>query len=179
MRYGQNEMFGFKVRFKWMSHDDVIKSKHFFVLLALCAGNSPVTGEFSAQRPVTRSFDIFFGLRLNKRLSKHSWGWWFETPSHSLWRHCNVYCDSGSMWVIRNLLGWFNWHMMLFVSARELTPPAWPVFIRTGSNFCISHYPWPRMCFVTFCHQDRYVMGAKGSDLQRYVWLRISALIKC
>ena len=59
-------------------------------LLAICAGNSPVTGEFPAQRPVTRSFDVFFDLRLNKRLSKQSWGWWFETPSHSLWRQCNV-----------------------------------------------------------------------------------------
>ena len=37
----------------------------FSALLALCAGNSPVTGEFPAQRPVTRSFDIFFDLRLN------------------------------------------------------------------------------------------------------------------
>ena len=32
----------------------------------------------------------FFDLRLNKRLSKQPWGWWFETPSWSLWRHCNV-----------------------------------------------------------------------------------------
>ena len=56
-------------------------------LLAICAGNLPVTGEFPAQRPVTRSFDIFFDLRLNKRLSKQSWGWWFETPSRPLWRH--------------------------------------------------------------------------------------------
>ena len=32
----------------------------FTVLLALCAGNSPVTGEFPSQRPVTRSFDVFF-----------------------------------------------------------------------------------------------------------------------
>ena len=61
----------------------------FSVLLALCAGNSPVTGEFPSQRPVTRSFGVFFDLRLNKRLSKHSWGWWFETPSRPLWRHCN------------------------------------------------------------------------------------------
>ena len=57
----------------------------FSALLALCAGNSPVTGEFSSQRPVTRSFDVFFDLRLNKRLSKQSWGWWFETPMRSLW----------------------------------------------------------------------------------------------
>ena len=46
-------------------------------------------GEFPAQRPVTRSFDIFFDLRLNKRMSKQSWGWWFETLSCPLWRHCN------------------------------------------------------------------------------------------
>ena len=40
----------------------------FSALLALCAGNSSVTGEFPAQRPVTRSFDVFFDLRLNKLL---------------------------------------------------------------------------------------------------------------
>ena len=70
-------------------HDDVIKWKPFSVPLGLCAGNSTVTGEFPSQRPVTRSFDMFFDLRLNKRLSKKSWGWWFETPWSSLWRHCN------------------------------------------------------------------------------------------
>ena len=58
--------------------------------LALCAGNSPVTGEFPAQRPVTRSFDVFFDLRLHECLSKQPRRWWFETPSCSLWRHCNV-----------------------------------------------------------------------------------------
>ena len=46
-------------------------------------------GEFPAQRPVTRSFDVFFDLCPNKRLSKQPWGWWFETPSWSLWRQCN------------------------------------------------------------------------------------------
>ena len=45
-------------------------------------------GEFPAQRPVTQSFDVFFDLRLNTRLSKQPWGWWFETPAWSLWRHC-------------------------------------------------------------------------------------------
>ena len=58
-------------------------------LLALCAGNSPVIGEFPPQRPVTRSFDGFFDLRLNNRLSKQSGGWWIETLSRPLWRHCN------------------------------------------------------------------------------------------
>ena len=61
----------------------------FSALLSLCAGNSPVPGEFPSQRPVTRSFDVFFDLRLNKRLSNQSWGWWFETLSRPLWRHHN------------------------------------------------------------------------------------------
>ena len=61
----------------------------FSALLALCAGNSPITGVFPSQRPVTRSSDVFFDLRLNKRLSKHSWVWWFEKPSRSVWRHRN------------------------------------------------------------------------------------------
>ena len=64
--------------------------KTFSALLAICAGNSPVPGEFPAERPVTRSFDVFFDLRLNKRLSKQSWGWWFETLPRPLWRHCNA-----------------------------------------------------------------------------------------
>ena len=62
----------------------------FSALLAICAANSLVTGEFPAQRPVTRSFGVFFYLCLNKRLSKQWYGWWFETPSRPLWRHCNV-----------------------------------------------------------------------------------------
>ena len=62
----------------------------FSALLALCAGNSPTGGRLNpAQRPATRSFDVFFDMRLNKQLSKQSRGWWFEMPSRSLWRHCN------------------------------------------------------------------------------------------
>ena len=72
----------------------------FSALLALCAGHSPVTGEFPAQRPVTRNFDIFFDLCLNKRLSKQSWGWWFETPSRPLWRHYNVRFWNDHWWCV-------------------------------------------------------------------------------
>ena len=60
----------------------------FRVTGPLC-GEFTGPGEFPTQRPVTRSFDVFFDLRLNNRLSKHSWGWWFETLSWSLWRHHN------------------------------------------------------------------------------------------
>ena len=69
----------------WWRH----QMETFSALLAICAGNSPVPGEFPTQRPVSRSFDVFFGLCLNKRLSKQPWGWWFETQSWSLWRYCN------------------------------------------------------------------------------------------
>ena len=67
------------------SHMMMSSKGNIFRVLAICAGNSPVPGEFPAQRPVTRSFDVFFDLRLNKRLKKQSWDWWFETLS----RHCN------------------------------------------------------------------------------------------
>ena len=77
----------------WSKHMPIAWWRHQMetvsALLALCAGNSPVTGEFPAQRPVTRIFDVFFDLCLNKRLSKQSWGWWFKTPPRPLWRHCN------------------------------------------------------------------------------------------
>ena len=61
----------------------------FSALLALWEGNSPVTGEFPSLRPATRSFDVFFDLRLNKRLSKQWRRRYFETPLHPTWRHCN------------------------------------------------------------------------------------------
>ena len=69
----------------WWRH----QMKTFSALLTICAGNSTVPGEFPTQRPVTRSFDVSFDLRPNKRLSTKSWGWWFETPSCSSWRHRN------------------------------------------------------------------------------------------
>ena len=77
----------------------------FSALLALCVGNSPVSGEFPSQRPVTRSFDVFFDLCLNKRLSKQSWNWWFETPSRSLWRHCNAWSILSDCWWHGDVMG--------------------------------------------------------------------------
>ena len=76
----------------------------FSALLAICAENSPVPGEFTAQRPVTRSFDVIFDLRLNKRLSKQWWGWWFETLSHPLWRHRNDLLPGA--WIVRRVSLW-------------------------------------------------------------------------
>ena len=64
-------------------------SGNIFRITGHLSGNSPVPGEFPTQRPVTRSFDVSFDLRLNIRRSKQSWGSWCETLSRSLWRHCN------------------------------------------------------------------------------------------
>ena len=64
----------------------------------------------TTQRQVTRSFDVFSYLRLNKRLSKQPWGWWFETPSCSLWRQCFLPVSSAigprstSQWFLRHVM---------------------------------------------------------------------------
>ena len=86
----------------WWRH----QMETFSALLAICAGNSPVPGEFPAQRPVTQSFDVFFYLRWNKRLGKQSWGWWFETLSHPLWRHRNVLVKYGFSWQLFFCVPW-------------------------------------------------------------------------
>ena len=77
----------------------------FFALQALCAGNSPVTGECPSQRPEMRNVDVFLDLCLNKRLSKQSWGWRFEKPSRWLWRHRNdLYSAAHWCWIITILV---------------------------------------------------------------------------
>ena len=82
--------YAYGLRFAWRHQMET-----FSALLAIYVGNSQASGEFPAQRPVTRSFEVFFDLRLNKRLRKQPWGWWFETLSCTLWRHCNVVCHCG------------------------------------------------------------------------------------
>ena len=79
----------------WLSH----QMETFSALLAICAGNSSGTGEFPTQRPVTRSFDVFFDLHPNKRLSKQWWGWWFETPPCPLQRHRNDFRNKNTGYV--------------------------------------------------------------------------------
>ena len=73
-------------------------------------------GEFPTQRPVTRGFDVFFDLRLNIRLSKQPWGWWFETLSPPLWRHRNA----------------FSW-LLSVISQRWI----WPLFLLTNRLICL------------------------------------------
>ena len=102
-----------KLTWSWWRH----QMKTLSASLVLCAWNSPVTGEFPTQRPVTRSFDVVFDLRLYKRLSKQSWGWWSETTSCSLWRHCNLKCEIRRVLYVKHLsTAWISngiqWYMV-------------------------------------------------------------------
>ena len=76
----------------------------FSALLAICAGN--VSDEFPAQWPVTPSFDTFFDLRLNKRLSKQSWGWWCMYRQ-ICWYAKNILIIFMIMIVLINEICWF------------------------------------------------------------------------
>ena len=84
----------------------------FSAQLALCAGNSSVPVNSPHKGQWRGALMFFFYLRLNKRLSKQPWGWWFETPSWSLWRHFNIFRYS------RNFLtpNWYDTYRYLGVS---------------------------------------------------------------
>ena len=66
----------------------------FSASLALCEVNPPVTGGIALTKASNTELWCFLYLRLNKRLSKQSRRWWFETPSRPLWRHCNIVTDN-------------------------------------------------------------------------------------
>ena len=76
--------------------------KNIFRVTGPWVENSPVTDEFPAKRPVTRSFDVFFDLRPNKLLSKQSWGWWFRRH-HA---HYDITVMSATSF---RLLHWWGW----------------------------------------------------------------------
>ena len=97
--------------YSWWRH----KFETVSALLALSACNSPVASH--RWIPLTKASDAelwcFFDLSLNKRLSKQSWGWWFETPSLSLWRHFNVslieyYHKIQTRWLIVDTMATFH-----------------------------------------------------------------------
>ena len=78
--------------------NDVIKWKHFPRYWPFVRGihwspvNSPHKGLWRG------ALVLFYDQRLSKRLSKQSWGWWFETPSCPLWRHCNDKANQKYRW---------------------------------------------------------------------------------
>ena len=110
----------------------------FRVTGPLC-GEFTGPGEFPAQRPVARSFDVFFDLCLNKRLSKQSWGWWFGTLSRPLWRHCN-YIDHNvtevSIWCTCTVCHILFYSALCVKYNMVVTPPRWlTVFMPRSRDF--------------------------------------------
>ena len=122
-------------------------------LLAVCEGNSPVTGEFHAQRPVTRSFDVFFDLCLYKRLSKQSWGWRFKTPSRPLWLHRNVVKKGVS--ISHQTLAWIT---------LDSNHPNTPFFYEKKNLWMILSPHWPMPETQVTCGMQGFVYRRKECD---------------
>ena len=89
----------------------------FSALLVRCTVNSPHKGQWRG------TFSYFFDLRLNKRLSKQWWGWWFETLWSPLWRHSMPHnqCQSTQLWGLQHL--WLANEISLLAHHRV---PNWP-----------------------------------------------------
>ena len=142
----------------------------FSALLALCAGNSPVTGEFPAQRPVMRSFDAFFDLRLNKRLCKQWLGWWFR-------RH-RAHYDVTIMWFTNTLffnqwkyIGRHTMQTSLYCSKYVTNcwnPPTWYMFafcrvtwqFRFDTKYSQLGSITPKISLLTIFNYYRYTYSA-------------------
>ena len=133
-----------RASYSWWRH----QMETFSALLAICAGNSPVTGEFPTQRPVTRSFDVYFDLRPKERLSKQWWGWWFETLSRSLWRHRN---DQRSLYLSQ-------FQLLKHISHR-------------ASYYC-RHGLHLKACLQTLWHLNKSTTDLIGAGWQMHQWTR-------
>ena len=121
-------------------------------------------GEFPAQRPVTRSFDIFFDLHPNKRLSKQWWGWWFETQSCPLWRHRNELGNDQPNGNVRqySLIGVYNKHYMISFAWCLTVLPMYGINCR--HLFCVAMW---RVGYDTY-HSHEYV----------FCWLNVGAALR-
>ena len=140
----------------------------FSALLAPCAGNSPVSGEFPSQRPVMRIFDVFYDLRVTNRLSKQSRGWWLETPSCSLWRHCNGiryllyitrYSKGHGDKNDRIVAALFKYNITAFAQSNGIKfmgptwVPPWSCRLQMGPMLA----PWTLLSRMPWCIQVRHV----------------------
>ena len=162
----------------WWRH----QMETFSTLLAICAGNSPVPGEFPTQRPVTQSFDVYFDLRPNKRLSKQSLGWWFETLSPPLWRHRNgwtLHEDINAMfffllnfhhchwklskWTLVEAMGWSKHYLNQCWFWQLLMQPVMKIFIKT-MTFPISILTLALIWHQNICNHVHYDLWSRSTS---------------
>ena len=150
------------LKFPWWRH----QMKTFSALLAICAGNSPVTGEFLAQRPVTRSFDVFFDLRPNKRLSKQSRGWLFLDQILSQNLSANIKTNTHWINILKAWAKWSSWwwrHFQTYFLDRMFC-----ILIQKSQSFV----PWSLMAIYKYWSRWLYnVKWARSINLNQ--WLNV------
>ena len=132
----------------------------------------PLWGEFTCyrwiQRPVTQSFDVFFDLHPNKGLGKQPWGWWFETSSHSLWRHYNEVVKYVKVHSSHNFLTMkfqdssrtFPEHKPIFLDLYGLNDRQKSVCLYTFHSLSCSdetHLFWNEVCSIKYITQVKTI----------------------
>ena len=161
-------------------------SNGFFAFLALCVGNSTVTGEFPSKGQWHGAVMFSLICALNKRLSKQSWGWLFETPSCSLWRHCNgVFLMQKEIWLLYSYLlySWFNENRRnstadtlelrhLCIKPSMYLFAWWCCYIVYHDYFIKrKHFPqyWP-LCGVFTGHRNIPLTNTSDAELWCFLW---------
>ena len=177
----------------WYLHCDVIKWKHFPRYWPFVWG---IHREFPSQRPVTRSFDVFFHLWQKKRLSKQSIRRCLETPSHSLWHHCNVKVRKGHHRHQRRIRQQQKHYSDIKWVAWDLKLPANEVFVQQLVPTETKHYS---STLLTICLEISTVIdnpAQRVSKVEKYfhittssctlrdmtqatVWLESSQSVEC
>ena len=135
-------------------------NRTIFRVTGLCVENKPMTGEFPSQRPVTRSFDVFFDLRLNKRLSRQSRRQWIETPWGSLWRHLNDHRTSGGI-TSHYSATWASWRLKLLVLLLFVQQ-----FVRANNNENIK-FPYFGLCEEIHWWPVDFMMTSSNGNILR------------
>ena len=131
--------------------------------------------------PVTRSFDVFFELRLNKRLRKQWWCWWFDTPSRPLWRHSNgcdgrgvLSCVRGAFPIIGRMVIYYI-DVVMTTIASQIT--SLTVVYSTVSSDADQrkHQSSASLAFVWGIHRDRWIPRTKGQLRGKCFYLMTSS----
>ena len=163
--HGKHHLDEWRPILLWWSH----QMETYTLLLALRAGNSPVTGGFPSQRPVTRTFDVFFDLCRNTRLSKQSRRRCFES---SLWRHCNnisYMCNIDELKRQQTADDPISWRGQAIgkycVWLIKKTGP-WLVFFSLPSFWII--FPW-RECWILFLLGFKPIQCTKSQYMPRII----------
>ena len=148
--------------------------KTFSALLAHCAGNSPVTGEFPSQRPVTRSFDISFTLRLNTN------GWVNNREAGDLRCHRTHYAITvmyisytTRIWLLIHVW-WCDWEADIYM--HEINSVHWNTKRRSEYNALkmIHHEITQFWLVIAFC-----IQGVTETYCSFAMFVLLGFIIKC